>query len=85
MKNYVVKALRGFDDYEGAEIKPENPHIWRNKDDIFRCTKERCEFLRSKNAVLLVGIDKVIEPPKEEKVEEKETIVKKVVKKAKKK
>lgn len=69
MKNYVVKSLISFDDYEGLEVKPENPKIKRNINDIFNCTKERYEYLKENKAVELVGINKIEEPvEKEEKV-----------------
>lgn len=64
MKNYVVKALIEFDDYEGAEIKPENPRTKRLINSIFNCTKERYEYLKENNAVELVGIDEIKEPTK---------------------
>ena len=48
MKNYVVKALTNFDDYQGLEITPN-------------VTKERYEHLKELNLVVLVGIDKVEE------------------------
>lgn len=70
MKNYIVKALKGFDDYEGLDIVPENPHIWREKNAIFNCTKERYEYLKDHNAVAFMGIDK-IEEKKEEKPKDK--------------
>lgn len=76
MKNYIVKALKVFDDYEGLEIKPENPHIRRIINATFNCTKERYELLKSKGLVQLMGIEKT-EEPKEE--------VKKTTKKRKKK
>lgn len=58
MKNYIVRATTPFDDYEGLEIKPENPKIHRNLKDIFNVTKERYEYLKKLNLVILVGIDK---------------------------
>lgn len=59
MKNYLVKAIKEFDDYEGAEIKPENPKTKRIVGAIFNCTKERYEYLKENNAVELVGIDEI--------------------------
>lgn len=60
MKNYRVKATRTFTD--GVE------NIERiGGESIFECTKERYEFLKSKNAVELV---EVIEEEKEQKVVE---------------
>lgn len=67
MKNYIVKALTNFDDYEGLEIKPENPRIRRNTNDIFNVKKERYEHLKELNLVMLVGIDKKEEKPKKKK------------------
>lgn len=61
MKNYIVRATTPFDDYEGLEIKPENPKKHRNLKDIFNVTKERYEHLKNLNLVVLVGIDKVEE------------------------
>lgn len=61
MKNYIVKALRVFDDYEGLEIKPENPHVRRIMGKTFNCTKERYEHLKSKCLVKLMGIEKAEE------------------------
>ncbi len=71
MKNYIVMAIREFDDYEGQEIKPENPHQHRRKKDIFNCTKERYEQLLINGAVLLRGIE---ETPIKEEIQETETI-----------
>lgn len=67
MKNYIVKALTNFDDYEGLEIKPENPRIRRNTNDVFNVKKERYEHLKELNLVMLVGIDKKEEKPKKKK------------------
>ena len=72
MKNYLVKALKSFDDYEGKEIKPENTFVHRNLNDEFYCTRERYEYLKEKNAVVLLGIEKketeqVVEEPKTKK------------------
>lgn len=58
MKNYIVRATTPFDDYEGLEIKPENPKKHRNLKDIFNVSKERYEYLKKLNLVKLVGIDK---------------------------
>lgn len=59
MKNYVVKALTNFDDYQGLEINPDNPKVRRSTKDVFNVTKERYEHLKKLNLVVLVGIDKV--------------------------
>lgn len=67
MKNYIVKAKILFDDYEGLEIKPENPRIRRIAGDVFNCTKERFEHLKGLNLVDLVGIEKTEEPKEEVK------------------
>lgn len=64
MKNYVVKASMEFDDYEGLEIKPENPRIKRKIGDVFNVTKERYEYLEGRGLVTLVGIDKLPSPVK---------------------
>ena len=62
MKNYLVKALINFDDYEGLDANnPANPHIRRDVDVIFNCDKERYEYLKSKNAVMLMGIEEIKE------------------------
>lgn len=61
MKNYIVKALRDFID--GTEDKP------RRTGDEFNVTKERYEFLNSKNAVELVNV--IEEIIKEEKPKKK--------------
>ena len=58
MKNYVVKALTNFDDYQGLEINSDNPKVRRNTKDVFNVTKERYELLKELNLVVLVGIDK---------------------------
>jgi len=56
MKNYLVKALINFNDNEenGAKRTPE---------DTFYCTKERFEFLREHNAVMLLEIKKEEKEP----------------------
>ena len=86
MKNYVVKATRSFDDYEGREIKPENPKVIRKLNDVFNVDKERYEHLKNLDLVMLVGIDKKEEPKVEPKVEfvEEEKKPKATVKKTKK-
>ena len=58
MKNYVVKALTNFDDYQGLEINSDNPKVRRNTKYVFNVTKERYEHLKELNLVVLVGIDK---------------------------
>lgn len=73
MENYIVKTLVSFDDYQGLEIKPENPKVRRQLNETFTCSKERYEHLKSLGLVLLVGIEKA-EPVKkvqEELTEEK--------------
>lgn len=64
MKNYLVKALYDFNDYEGKEIIPSNSYIERKINKTFYCTKERYEELKSKKLVVLVGIDKINTPTK---------------------
>ena len=59
MKNYIVKVLRYFKDLEEKKD--------RFIGDEFETTKERYEFLKSKDAVELV---KVIEEKKEKNEEE---------------
>ena len=76
MKNYLVSATREFTD------KEENKA--RKIGDEFYCTKERYEYLKLKNAVLLVESPETkIEEPKVVKQEEK-IEVKKPIKKTKK-
>jgi hypothetical protein len=58
MKNYIVMAVRQFSDYEGLETIPTNPCVQRKINDIFKCTKERYEYLKQNNAVVLKGIEK---------------------------
>lgn len=60
MENYIVKALINFDDVEKKVKREKDKSIWN-------CTKERYEFLKSHNAVMLMGIEKVEEPKVEEK------------------
>ena len=59
MENYIVRTLVEFDDYQGLEIKPENPKVRRKINENFNCTKERYEHLKNLGLVLLVGIEKV--------------------------
>ena len=73
MENYIVKTLVSFDDYQGLEIKPENPKVNRQLNETFTCSKERYEYLKKLGLVLFVGIEKA-EPVKkvqEELTEEK--------------
>lgn len=68
MKNYLVKATRGFTDMI------EN--VYRKENDEFLCSKERYEELaKHNNAVKLI---KAPEEKKEEKIEEKEEKTKQV-------
>ena len=60
MKNFVVKSLIDFNDYEGKEPTPDTKFIERKVNDIFLCTKERYLQLKEHNAVMLYGINKVI-------------------------
>ena len=74
-ENYKVKALISFDDYLGRPTVEENKHEKREAGKSeWWTTKDRYEFLKSKNAVELVEIKK-IELPKEEKKEKKEVKV----------
>ena len=64
MKNYIVKALINFDDMEEKnELGANTPR--KANQSIWHCTKERYEYLKSRGAVMLVGIDK-----EEEKIED---------------
>ena len=87
MKNYIVQAIVEFDDYEGKEIKPENPRIKRKINDLFNCEKERAEYLIERGLVVLKGINKVPEETKEPEEAKKPTVTKKptTAKKTKKK
>ena len=71
MKNYLVKATIEFNDtMEKTKDGKDTP---RKKNDTFYCTKERYEFLKSKNAVMLMGIDEIKEekPKKSKKTNKK--------------
>lgn len=61
MKNYVVKALRRFTDLEDK--------VQREKDEVFKCTEERCNILVENKYATLVKIE-VPEVKKESKVKE---------------
>lgn len=64
MKNYKVKVTRFFTD--------KIEHVERNVNDEFMCTKERYEFLKENNAVLLIEvIEEKTEETKTEEVVEK--------------
>lgn len=78
MKNYIVKAIINFNDtVEKNEYGLDTPR--KAEQSIWNCTKERYEFLKSKNAVVLVGIDKIKEEIKTE--EDLKPIKKKTTKK----
>lgn len=82
MKNYLVRAIKSFNDYDGADVNdPNNQFVKReaNKSE-WKVTKERYEYLKENNAIMLLGIDKIEEPKKTEIVETKKT-TKKVTKK----
>ena len=65
MKNYIVKALFNFNDVEEKnQYGGDTPRI--ANESVWHCTKERFEYLKSKNAVMLVGIDEIKEEPKKE-------------------
>lgn len=81
MKNYLVKATMMFNDMEEkTEAGTDTP---RKIGDVFNCTKERYEYLKSHNAVMLVGIEKVKE--EKEEIKEEKKVVEKKPKAAKKK
>lgn len=62
MKNFEVKVIRRFDDLQEG--------VKRQIGDIFKCTKERFEYLKANNAVELVSIEKVEEKSNTEIAEE---------------
>ena len=56
MKNYIVKAIRNFNDVvEKNEYGLDTPRT--AEVSIWNCTKERYEFLKQNNAVVLMGIE----------------------------
>lgn len=58
MKNYIVKALIDFNDVEEKnEIGGDTPR--EAGKSVWNCTKERYEYLKTHNAVILVGIDEI--------------------------
>jgi len=60
MKNYLVKAIIDFNDVdEKTETGTDTPR--KAEQSVWHCTKERYEYLKSKNAVILVGIDEIKE------------------------
>ncbi len=64
MKNYIVKAIRNFNDVvEKNEYGLDTPR--KAEQSIWNCTKERYEFLKENNAVVLVGIDEIKEEKKD--------------------
>lgn len=63
MKNYLVKARINFDDVEEKNEYGCNTKRKANESTWY-CTKERYEFLKSHNAVVLMGIDEIKEEPK---------------------
>lgn len=79
MKNYMVRVTRPFNDtVEKTEDGKDRP---RKVNDIFDCTKERYEFLKSHNVVVLMGIKQT---PVEKVEDEYKNAVKKTTKKKKK-
>ena len=63
MKNYIVKAIRNFNDVvEKNEYGLDTPRT--AEVSIWNCTKERYEFLKQNNAVVLMGIEEVKEEKK---------------------
>ena len=78
LKNYVVRATRNFNDVvEKTENGTDTPRI--AGQSVWNCTKERYEFLKENNAVILVGIDEIKEEKQVEDVvkEEKTKVTKK--------
>lgn len=71
MKNFKVKAIKKFTDYEGLEIIPTNPHVEREIGDTFYCDSERAEFLVNKGAVEIIKAEKALH--KEEKTANADT------------
>ena len=62
MQNYIVKAIRNFNDVvEKNEYGLDTPRT--AEVSIWNCTKERYEFLKQNNAVVLMGIEEVKEEP----------------------
>lgn len=76
MKNYLVKAIRNFNDKEEKnEFGLDTPR--KANVSVWNCTKERYEYLKSHNAVMLIGIDEIKEEPiVEEKIEFSEEEIK---------
>lgn len=63
MKNYIVKAIRNFNDVaEKNEYGLDTPRT--AEVSIWNCTKERYEFLKQNKAVVLMGIEEVKEEKK---------------------
>ena len=63
MKNYKVKALYDFNDtVEKNEHGVDTPR--KAGISVWNCTKERYEYLKNHNAVILMGIDEIKEEPK---------------------
>ena len=77
MKNYIVKAIRNFNDVvEKNEYGLDTPRT--AEVSIWNCTKERYEFLKQNNAVVLMGIEEVKEEnkiPVEESVQPIEKVI----------
>lgn len=64
MKNYIVKAIRNFNDVvEKNEYGLDTPRT--AEVSIWNCTKERYEFLKQNNAVVLMGIEEFKEEKKD--------------------
>ena len=62
MKNYLVKARINFNDVEEKnEYGCDTPR--KAGQSQWYCTKERYEYLKSHNAVVLMGIDEIKEEP----------------------
>lgn len=81
MEKYKVKTTIGFNDYGGGKIGPNEPFTARKTGDVFECSKERYEYLKSHNVVDLI---EVIPEITEAVVEEVKETINKTSKKKKK-
>lgn len=69
MKNYKVIATRCFKDSNEIDEKT-GLKVERKANDVFYCTKERYEFLKTNNAVKLIEVQEDIETAIKEITEE---------------
>lgn len=80
MKNYKVMATRYFRDSneidEKTGLKKE-----RQANDVFYCTKERYEFLKTNNAVKLIEIEETVSENVNKEVDKEKSKKKKSSKK----